>query len=353
MKNVLLIRWLYRISSSLLYLEGAIIFLAVVVVPLMITGQTYSSSRRQQVEYDTTLRTGSRSSRGFGIFTTDTEGRLISRTERQDSVIMYFDENQRVIYRLRLDSLKRLLHPGKADNVPVTVHQRAVAYQHKLNQQIDSSRAVNLGARIIRMPDRLILQPGSSSGFCWAVSIPLYGEVWPKSHYYPYIPQLWQRTLAYKPYTYLQQNMNKRFPFVLHASIFRWSELNSFVWPLLLISSAWGLFYLAMLMLMTQWFREIFADLLNGDFFGKRIARRVQQSGWLFIIGFMLENAIDVFQPIVAQRYLKTQGYLSYAQWVWSGPDHWLWLWAGLVLLVFAQIFRYGTQLQQENELTI
>ncbi|WP_375446921.1 DUF2975 domain-containing protein [uncultured Fibrella sp.] len=353
MKNIRLIRWLYRISSFLLYLEGAFIFLSFVVIPLMITGQTYSSSRRQQVEYDTTLRTGSSSGHGFSMATTDTQGQLISQAERRDSVIIYYGENQRKIYRLRLDSLKRLLQPKKSDNIPVVTHQRAVAYQHKLNRQVDSIQAVDPGTRIVRMPDRWIIQPGWSSGFAWSVTIPLQGEVWPKARYQPQLPQQWQRILAYKPYTYLQQNLDKRLPFVLRASIFRWSDLNSFIWPLLLISSGWGLFYVAMLMLMTHWFREIFADLLNGEFFGKRIAQRVQQSGWLFIGGFVLENAIDVFQPIVAQQYLKKQGYLSYAQWVWSGPDHWLWLWAGLVLLVFAQIFRYGTQLQQENELTI
>lgn len=357
MENVRLIRWLYRLSSFLLCLEGALIFLFLVLLPLMITRQSYLANspkgNGQRIEYDTTLSAGRTFGKGFSELTPDSQGQLIKKVERNDSVIVYYGENRQVITRLRLDSLRRLLHPTAADSVPISDHRQAIAYQQRLTRQIDSVLTTTPGIKIYRTPDRWLLQHEHGQGFVWSLAIPLYRMIWTKEGFDLPPGDNWRHTLTHKPYMYLEPNLDYRLPVMLRASIYRWSDLNSFIWPLLLVSTGWVLFYLAMLMLITQWFREIFADLLNGDFFGERIARRVQQSGWLFIGGFILKNVIDVFQPILVGRYLQTQGYVSYAPWIWSGPDHWSWLWAGLVLLAFAQIFRYGTQLQRENELTI
>lgn len=352
MKNLRLIRWLYLLSTFFLYLEGALVFISFVAGPLMITAQTYTKPDKQRVRYDTTLNTHNISSASFTP-AISSRGRFINQIDRDSVFLTYYDDDQVVVDRLRLDSLQRLLHPIPIDHVPDEAHQQALLYQQRMTRQIDSALAVNPDAEIVRMPDRWLLLPVTASGFALSVNVPLYGDVWPKGHYLPESPQQWRRTLTYHPYTYLEPNLDKRLPYVLQASIHRWPDLNSFIGPLLLIGSIWGIFYLAMLMLITQWFREIFADLLNEEFFGERTARRVQQSGWLFIGAFVLKNGVDVFQPLIAQRYLQTQGFDAYQHWIWSGPDHWSWLWAGLILLAFAQVFRYGTQLQQESELTI
>ncbi|CCH00588.1 hypothetical protein FAES_2579 [Fibrella aestuarina BUZ 2] len=352
MKNLRLIRWLYLLSTFFLYLEGALLFISFIAGPLTITAQTYATPDKQRVRYDTTLNPFVMSSES-STPVISSKGGLIHRITRDSVFLSYYDGDLQLVDRLQLDSLQRLLHPTLTDHIPNEAHQQALLYQQRMTRQIDSALAVNPDAAIIRMPDRWLLQPVTASGFALSVNVPLYGDVWPKGHYLPESPQQWRRNLTYQPYTYLEPNLDKRLPYVLRASIHRWSDLNSFVGPLLLISHIWGIFYLAMLMLITQWFREIFADLLNEEFFGERTARRVQQSGWLFIGAFVLKNGVDIFQPILALRYLQTQGFVSYQGWLWSGPDYWSWLWAGLILLAFAQVFRYGTQLQQESELTI
>lgn len=341
MQNDSFIRVMHRIFSWLFYGSVLLLVLSIAALPVAFTWQeTHTANRSEQVRYDTLFR-GNGGTASFGTF--DNTGQFISKVGWQDNYLTYYGENGEPVAHLRLDSLQQV-----AGTLRMARKKQA--------QQIDSALAANPYTMIYQLPDRWLVQPDAVGSFDFIATLPYYGlfvsetgreRAWlgPATD--------WQRTVSYVPAAKVRLNQDQSIPYQLTVKIRRWSDLTPAGLVIFIVTLLTTLLAAGFFILIIYWFRAIFANLLQGQYFEQQIVQRVRYIGWLFIIGFMVKNATDIIKPLLAQYYLVSQGYENMGGWIWNGPDYWLWLWAGLVLLVFARIFSYGTQLQREHNLTI
>ncbi len=341
MQNDSFIRVMHRIFSWLFFGSIALLVLSLVLLPIAFTRQEMrTANRSEQVRYDTLLTNQGTSV--FNALAVDNTGQLISKIERQNEYLTYYGENGESIAHLRLDSM---------DNIASTL--RMVRKKHA--RQIDSVLVANPYAMVYQFPDRWLIGADAFSGYAFNATLPYYGlfESGADSRLlWPVID--WQRTVSYVPAATVRLSQDRNTPYQLTVNIRRWSDLTPAAWPVMVITLIMFLLVAGFFILIIYWFRAIFADLLRGHYFERQIVKRVRYIGWLFVVGFVVKNGVDVMKPLLAKYYLQSQGYEDGGWgWTWNGPDYWLWLWAGLVLLVFARIFSYGTQLQREHDLTI
>ena len=364
MKKNVFIRFMHRLCGLLFYGQGALLLTGVVLLPLGLlyqsnTVEPLATARKNRVRYDTTFSKSVSGGSSYNLAMADNRGNFISKIDWQEQYLTYYDETGNATSRLRIDSLEHLYRVANQPSLPDSVRQRVLADQRHQTRQIDSVLQANPTAMIHRMPDRWLLQPDVYTGtgpggtsFAYSIQVPI--RMYPMSPKHGFINTTeWHQLISYEPYSDLRINRDSRDDYRLNIFIRRWADLTRSVWPLFALSLAQALVYVLVFWFVTLWFWQIFADLAGGNYFHEQVANRLSRIGWLFACAFVLKNLLDTIQPLVASAYIRQQGYNLITRWVLTGFDYWLWLSAGLILIAFAQIFRYGTQLQHEQDLTV
>ena len=102
---------------------------------------------------------------------------------------------------------------------------------------------------------------------------------------------------------------------------------------------------------------RLFRDLADRQIFDQQQSNRLNWIGQAFIIYAMLNTAGRLGAEQWGLSYLEANGYAlsrNYTITIFSLESSELaWLLMGLCILALAQVFKYGMQLRQENELTI
>jgi Protein of unknown function (DUF2975) len=115
----------------------------------------------------------------------------------------------------------------------------------------------------------------------------------------------------------------------------------------------WGLGLLGM----TFQFMKLFQHIAENNIFTLRQIGRVQFIGIVCVLYVLIDVLRQWYSISVARQYVADLGYKSellFYTSIWQGITiQWLWLLMSLCILTLAQVFKYGLQLKQENELTI
>jgi Protein of unknown function (DUF2975) len=115
----------------------------------------------------------------------------------------------------------------------------------------------------------------------------------------------------------------------------------------------WGLGLLGM----TYQFMKLFQHIADNSIFTLRQVWRVQFIGIVCLLYVIIDALRQWYSISVARQYVVDLGYraeLLFYTSIWQGITiQWLWILMGLCILALAQVFKYGMQLKQENELTI
>jgi hypothetical protein len=352
-----LIRALFHLFSWMLNGLGAVFLIFMVVLPLALTWQTYNprpatfGPESGRIRYDTALR-ADEITMSFNPAVTDGYGQQISRITGEDGILRYYSEDNHLFGQYSIDSLRRVVQ-SPPNQLPVALRSRILADRNRQTRQIDSVLRADPNAHITRLPDRWITH-SVQSGFAWTIQVPVFsGSVFRYRSPGPWIsPHNWSRQVSHPLDARLELRVSREVPYQLTIGIHRWPDLIRPFWPLAGLSLLSSLLWFLLPGAVLQWLREILSELLDDTYFASAITSRFRRIGGAFIAMFFARNLLDILKPFAANEYLQTQGFMA-ETWVYAGPDHWLWLFIGLVTLVLAQIFHYGSLLQREQDLTI
>jgi hypothetical protein len=352
-----LIRRLFNLFGWMLNGLKAISLL-LLLTPLFLTWQTYSPRRAAsglrpaRVQYDTALGAEPINT-SFTRPSIDGRGQYISRVSAENGNLNYYDEDNHVRQQYPLDSLRRVLQ-SPLNQLPADLRQRILTDRNRQTRQIDSMLRADPDVRIIRLPDRWVRQPTSGSGVAWRIKVPIWGQ----SVFNPRIGSYtnltdWNRLASERPYAEIRPHLDLNATFELTVSIHRWSDLTFPVWVMAILSLITTLLWFLLPGVILHWLREIFRGLLNDAYFAPAITIRMQRIGQAFVGTFVAQNLLVTLNSYAARTYLDDRYFYSSNNLPYVSLDHWLWLFIGLVTLVLAQIFHYGSLLQREQDLTI
>jgi hypothetical protein len=351
-----LIRRLFKLFGWML--NGLkVFFLLWLLTPLTLTWQTYSPRRAAsglrpaRVQYDTALGTKPINT-SFTRPTIDGRGRYFSRVSAENGNLNYYDEDNRLRQHYPLDSLRRTVQ-SPLGQLPADLRKRVLADRNRQTQQIDSILRADPDVSIIRLPDRWVRQPTSGSGVAWRLKVPVWGNSTfnPRTQSWTNLTD-WNRLVSEYPYAEIRPHLDRGLPYELTVSIHRWSDLTRPVWPLAILSLLTTLLWFLLPGVILHWLREILRGLLNEVYFAPAITVRMQRIGQAFVGTFFAQNLLATLNSYAARDYLDGR-YFYGPKLPYVSLDHWLWFFVGLVTLVLAQIFHYGSLLQREQDLTI
>ncbi|RYF70581.1 MAG: DUF2975 domain-containing protein [Cytophagaceae bacterium] len=108
--------------------------------------------------------------------------------------------------------------------------------------------------------------------------------------------------------------------------------------------------------LTTYQLMKLFGSMANEELFSELQLRRVNYIGYYALSYAFLRLVCDQYKVMAARQYIISLGYKE--EYLFQTPllsltIEWSWLLMGLCILSLSQVFRYGMQLKQENELTI
>ena len=119
--------------------------------------------------------------------------------------------------------------------------------------------------------------------------------------------------------------------------------------PLMLIYAVFALLYAGVLLFVIRQLRKLFQSLVDGVPFTIENASRIRLIGLIVLAGEVVES----FLVFVGQLYIDSRFEITGLT-VDPGIDIDLsTVFAGLVLLVIAEVFRIGTQLKEDQDLTV
>ncbi|OIN56937.1 DUF2975 domain-containing protein [Arsenicibacter rosenii] len=189
-----------------------------------------------------------------------------------------------------------------------------------------------------------------SGGLRTALTFPVAGHL-SRPHTLPDHPR--KDTLSVNPPVDIKLAENNVAPYLLTFTIGSWQDFRTIPAALIILGYLRLLLYIGSLLWANYLLRNMFRALTYEIYFSHPIWKRCQTVGWIITGYFFAYNLIMNLSHAAAWRYLAAKGFHEDWQQPFLWPDNWMWLWAGLTLLVFAQAFRFGTQLQQEKDLTI
>ncbi len=134
-----------------------------------------------------------------------------------------------------------------------------------------------------------------------------------------------------------------------------WSDYQAVPWQAIVLFYGNLLLTALLFIVITNQFRLVFRALTRSVYFTDEHPRRIALVGWCFIGYAILELITYCLRWVFVQSWLKSFGVgVSFAARLnIAFPAEGLPLLIGLLLLALAQIFRYGTQLQHEQDLTV
>ncbi|MEZ0607564.1 DUF2975 domain-containing protein [Fibrella sp. WM1] len=153
-----------------------------------------------------------------------------------------------------------------------------------------------------------------------------------------------------------KSNPNQTQTFWLNMAVRSWTDLAEIPRLLSVLVSGMGLL-MVLLVWTTYQFKCLFQSIADERVFNPLQVQRLTRIGFGFIAYFFVGTLMNMLLSYDAVELLAARGYvlkpaLNFT--VGVGSANTLpWIVTGLCLLALAQVFRYGTQLQQESELTI
>ncbi len=335
-----MIRWIYRIFDTLFFGQITIYCLALCAPLIFSVADWYERSVTgdgQRIRYDTTF---SRTIPNFTSEIRDSTGRILSKSEEEAGQLVTRDASGRGIRRQSLDSLQKA---HAALDTPELERIRA-----RQDREIDSLLKADPNVRVIRYKDGY--RTSGKGTLYTGLTFPIFGTV---SRAGKFPPPLWRDTLSVSPAITILQTENSSAPYTLSFQVRSWQEFQHIPVILILLGYLRLLLYIGSLLWATYLLKNLFRALTYEVYFSKLIWKRCQAVGWIFVGLFVSYNLTLNLSHAATWRYLAAHGFHEDWQQPFLWPDEWMWLWGGLTLLVFAQAFRFGTQLQQEKDLTI
>ena len=120
-------------------------------------------------------------------------------------------------------------------------------------------------------------------------------------------------------------------------------------WTLLYASNATLLLYFAAMIWGVYLLRTFLADVLSGETFTTRNARRLSRLGWLVIVVAIVGPQLERLRTYIVLKQVQFGGATLSPV---DADANALWL-VGVLALVFAAAWRHGADLQQQNDLTV
>ena len=132
-----------------------------------------------------------------------------------------------------------------------------------------------------------------------------------------------------------------------------WDEFFHLPWQALLLVLTRALGGLIIILLVTYHCKRFFDQIAEQDYFGASQIRQLRIIGWAFVAYGLLDSTHFLLTNLFSGSLLEREGLgLNPAvALLWPHGDKSLLL--GSVILVLTQIFAYGQQLKQDQELTI
>ena len=120
-------------------------------------------------------------------------------------------------------------------------------------------------------------------------------------------------------------------------------------WKLVLFSLSYVLIFFGLTLSVTYLLRKIFSTLTHETPFIHENAVRIRKIAFLIMLLAPLEFTEKVYHHLVASYYFTLAGDRIATHLTFDFQK----LLFGLILLIIAEVFRVGTQLKEENELTV
>lgn len=334
------IRWMYRLFNTLFYGQIGLYILGIC-FPFAINTidwwEREITSKGTRIIYDTTATTSS--VKTVSGETRDSAGRLTSRIQEIDGFLVKTDSAGRVLSKQSIDSIRKY---GYRYNPELE------RYRQKQHSDIDSILNADPEAVIYKDRDGYSVHRSGSTQF--AIYIPIAGGL---VHAKRESAKDWRNTLSEQPKIELKQAFDSTAPYKLTISVSSWEQFKQAPLLLMLLGICRLLVYGISFLWVTYLFRQTFLELANNLYLSQSIWKRCRTIGWLFVGNFLLVNVLVNLSHAEAWRLLIENGYASWGQQPFLWPENWMWLWTGLILLAFAEALRYGSQLQQEHDLTV
>jgi len=124
------------------------------------------------------------------------------------------------------------------------------------------------------------------------------------------------------------------------------SKSSSSLFVFFMFFVAWG--YIALIVWFLVCFVKIIIRVNKGENFSDEVTHRLNKMGWISIALYFTEWVVYIGTYFDESRIISFKEY----EMVMETPNY-VTLWIGLGLLIFSQLFKIGTQMKQEQELTI
>ena len=96
--------------------------------------------------------------------------------------------------------------------------------------------------------------------------------------------------------------------------------------------------------------RKIFATLAGGDPFSKGNSRRIKTIGWLVITATVFKAVLSFLFGLYFMNFISLPGLILEAN---IRLEDFSGVFAGIIILILAEVFKYGSLLQEEQNLTV
>ncbi len=275
-------------------------------------------------------------------------------------VIKPVSKRQRVVNGdyVKTQTFSKTAFRSLADSIDRAMLQAQIQKRQRL---VDSTLRLDPEARIVYDPrGSYSIQSNTGRAFT-QVLIPFQGTL----HPLPTFQNRWQwnrgmedvnlryDSLGLPPKTSLNAARNP--PINLTFLVESWSDYQTVPWQAVVLFYGSLLLTALLFTVITNQFRLLFKALTVSVYFTDEHPRRIALVGWCFIGYAVLELITYCLRWIFVQSWLKSFGigvsFILRLNVAFSAQG--LPLLIGLLLLALAQIFRYGMQLQHDQDLTV
>lgn len=245
------------------------------------------------------------------------------------------------------------------DSLRQLIQSAEIVARRRQAAEMDSVLRANPEAYVIKhQNDYVLLEPSSFSIFRLRMNSGLivHPQPMPQSDFYNWTSttKTWEYVMQHNPSIRVKREMDFATKDYLLVFGYRtWQQFKA-IPPMafLLGQASFILFWLALILGSYQ-FKRLFDDLSDSRYFSASQFVRMQRVSRIMIGYFIATFLVDNAQNIYVRYYLRQHNFYISDRFMPFFPEHWSILIAGLTLLVFARLFRYGHQLQEDAELTI
>jgi len=245
------------------------------------------------------------------------------------------------------------------DSLRQLIQSAEIVARRRQAAEIDSVLRANPESYVIKhQNDYVLLEPSSFTSFQLKMNsgTMIHPKPLPAADFsnWSSTSKTWEHVLQYNPSIRVKRESDfAPKDFLLVFGYRTWHQFKAVpIIAMLLGQGTFILSWIAMIMGSYQ-FKRLFDDLSESNYFSATQFVRMQWVGWVMIGYFIARFLLDNAQNLYVRHYLQQRDFYVSDFFTPFFPENWSILIAGLTLLVFARLFRYGHQLQEDAELTI